>query len=223
MNIAFSEEIKSAAPGLKVMIVEAEVANGPTPEGLSALIGDLERRVAAQLQFDTIKLRPGIAATREAYKALGKEANRYRPAAEQLCRRLTKGQGLYRVNALVDLINVLSVESGYSIGGFDADKIAGDTITLGVGRAGEPYEGIGRGALNIENMPVWRDSVGGFGTPTSDNERTKIGLDTRRLLMTVNIYGEEMPPQQFAERTRQLLADFCGASDVVINMYDPNE
>ena len=30
---------------------------------------------------------------------------------------------------------------GYSIGGFDADKFEGDTLTLGVGKAGEPYEG----------------------------------------------------------------------------------
>ena len=61
----------------------------------------------------------------------------------------------------------------YSIGGFDADKFVGDTLTLGVGRAGEPYEGIGRGLLNIEGLPVYRDAEGGVGTPTSDNERTK--------------------------------------------------
>ena len=37
-------------------------------------------------------------------------------------------------------------------------------MTLGVGREGEPFEGIGRGELNIAHMPVYRDAVGGVGT-----------------------------------------------------------
>ena len=49
----------------------------------------------------------------------------------------------------------------------------GGADTLGVGKAGEPYEGIGRGTINIEGLPVYRDQIGGVGTPTSDNERTK--------------------------------------------------
>lgn len=78
---------------------------------------------------------------------------------------------------------------GYSIGGFDADKIVGDALVLGIGKAGEPYEGIGRGELNIEGMPVYRDAVGGIGTPTSDNERTKLELGTTHLLTIINGYS----------------------------------
>ena len=104
-----------------------------------------------------------------------------------------KGMELYRIDTLVDVINLISIQSGYSIGGFDLDKIDGEQLTLGVGREGEPFEGIGRGTLNIANMPVYRDNVGGIGTPTSDNERTKLSLETTRLLMCINVYGEEMP------------------------------
>ena len=64
------------------------------------------------------------------------------------------------------------------------------SLSLGAGREGEPFEAIGRGILNIAHMPVYRDAIGGIGTPTSDNERTKIDLDTRRLLMCINIYGD---------------------------------
>ena len=35
---------------------------------------------------------------------------------------------------------------------------------LGIGKSGEPYEGIGRGELNIEGMPVYRDAMGGIST-----------------------------------------------------------
>ena len=130
-----------------------------------------------------------IQATRQAYKRLGKDPNRYRPSSEALRRRILRGLPLYKVDTLVDLINLVSIRSGYSIGGFDADKIAGGSLVLGVGREGEIYHGIGRGELNIAGLPVYRDAVGGVGTPTSDEERTKIGLDTTHLLMIINGYS----------------------------------
>jgi DNA/RNA-binding domain of Phe-tRNA-synthetase-like protein len=43
---------------------------------------------------------------------------------------------------MVDLVNLASIAYGYSIGVFDADKIQGETVTLGIGKFGEPYEGI---------------------------------------------------------------------------------
>ena len=96
----------------------------------------------------------------------------------------------------MDLINLVSIRTGYSIGGFDADKIEGNVLTLGVGVADEPYEGIGRGMLNIEGLPVYRDSLGGVGTPTSDNERTKLDLGTTRFLAIINAYdGKENLPE----------------------------
>ena len=51
---------------------------------------------------------------------------------------------------MVDLINLVSLRTGHSIGGFDADKIQGNRLELGIGKAEEPFEGIGRGVLNIE-------------------------------------------------------------------------
>ena len=110
-------------------------------------------------------------------------------SGEALCRRILRGISLYQIDTLVDLINLVSIRYGYSIGGFDADKIQGDTLVLGIGKSGEPYEGIGRGELNIEGMPVYRDAMGGIGTPTSDNERTKLEAGTTHLLTIINGYS----------------------------------
>lgn len=221
MHISFSDEIRSAAPGLKVAIVEARVQNPPTCDALWAELGEACARIGL-LPMEAVNKRPAIAATRAAYKALGKEPNRYRPSAEALSRRAVKGLELYRTTAIVDLVNLLSLLSGHSIGAFDADAVSGDAICLGRGRAGEPYEAIGRGMLNIEGLPVWRDATGGFGTPTSDNDRTKLSPDTRRLLMTVNMYGpSEMADDEFEAQMRRLLADYASAEDVVINTYRP--
>ena len=175
--------------------IVADVVNSPTsPElwnEISAYCEDLRSR----LTTDSLKEVSGIAATRAAYKACGKDPSRYRPASEQLARRVLQGKELYSVDTLVDLGNLVSLFSGYPTGLLDADKLAGQndaTILLGVGHAGEPYEGIGRGVLNIEGLPVYRDAAGPIATPTSDSTRTMLSADTRRLLFIINGYdGDE--------------------------------
>lgn len=219
MQITFSDEIRAAAPALRVMVVEADVHNAPTSDALWQELTDACARVGA-MPMEAVNKRPAIAATRAAYKALGKDPNRYRPSAEALSRRAVKGLELYRTTALVDLINLLSLLSGHSIGGFDADAVSGTALCLGRGREGEPYEAIGRGQLNIDGLPVWRDAVGGIGTPTSDNDRTKMGEGTRRLLMTVNLYGpSEMSDADFEALMLRLLNDYAAAENVVVNTY----
>ena len=205
MNIIVSQEIASVCPGFLGACVETTVANAPAPQGLWQEIEALGEHYRETLTTETLKERSAIAATRRVYRACGKDPSRYRPAAEALIRRLLQGKELYRIDTLVDLINLASMRFGYSIGGFDADKIEGDTLILGIGRAGEPYEGIGRGMLNIEGLPVYRDNQGGVGTPTSDNERTKIDLHTTHLLVLVNGYdGDEAQVRATAEYILQL-------------------
>lgn len=219
MEIRFDDTIRGAAPGLTVVTVEADVTNVETSDELWSLLVRACDDIRSVTELSDINKRPGIRATRDVYKALGKEPNRYRPSSEALCRRIVKDMGLYFINNLVDLINVVSIASGYSIGGFDADKIEGDTLSLGAGREGEPFEAIGRGILNIAHMPVYRDAIGGIGTPTSDNERTKIDLDTRRLLMCINIYGEEMLADDTIELALRLLSQYCDARNIIVKSY----
>ena len=123
---------------------------------------------------------------------------------------MLQGKELYQIDTLVDLINLASIAYGYSIGGFDADKFVGDTLTLGVGREGEPYEGIGRGMINIHGLPVYRDAEGGVGTPTSDHERTKITISTRHLVVLINGYdGQEDRVTDNARFIQELLRKYA--------------
>lgn len=221
MKIEFEDIIRMAAPDLKVVAIEARVKNSDTSPELWSLIERTAHDIREVAELSDINKRPAIKATREAYKRLGKEPNRYRPSAEALCRRAVKGMELYRINTLVDLINLISMQSGYSIGGFDIDKIDGEVLRLGAGKENEPFEGIGRGELNIEHLPVYRDSIGGIGTPTSDNERTKLDISTTSLLMCINIYGEEMPVDDTVGLTVSLLEKFADASDIKVNYFNP--
>lgn len=222
MKVIVSNEIERVCPGFVGACVEADVVNTPYCEGLWEEIRALGEQYKATLTTESLKEMSGIAATRRVYKACGKDPSRYRPASEQLIRRMLQGKELYQIDTLVDLINLASIRFGYSIGGFDASKFVGDTLTLGIGRAGEPYEGIGRGMLNIEGLPVYRDAVGGVGTPTSDNERTKITIDTRHLVVLINGYdGNEEQVRANAEFILDLVRRYCQTQEGSYHLYSP--
>lgn len=167
---------------------------------------------------DINKFRP-ILATRNAYKKLGKDPNRYRPSAEALRRRILKDVELYKINTLVDAINLISLKTGYSIGGFDASLIQG-SLELGVGRKNEKFEAIARGFLNIEGLPVYRDSVGGIGTPTSDEERTKINSNTNKLLMLLNAYSGNDGLDEAIEYCKYVLEKYLGAEAMEVRRIE---
>ena len=219
MQVIIEQEIREACPDVKIGLIRADVVNSETPDELWTEIEEASKRIRESYELSWINKRPAIVANRNLYKRMGKDPNRYRVSSEALCRRVVKGLELYRINALVDLINLVSMCSGYSIGGFDADKIVGDTVTLGVGRSGEKFEGIGRGLLNVEGLPLYRDAAGGIGSPTSDEERTKITLETMRLQMQINAFGGEMPLDDTIEWSVSLLEKYASAKNVQIDIF----
>lgn len=220
MEIIVSNEIAAVCPSFVGACVEGWVTNTPTCPALWNEVDRLSKKFRTELNNETLKQLPSIAATRRVYKACGKDPSRYRPASEQLIRRILQGKELYQIDTLVDLVNVASIAYGYSIGGFDADKFVGGRLTLGIGREGEPYEGIGRGMLNIAGLPVYRDAIGGVGTPTSDNERTKMTLSTTHLVVLVNGYdGNEGRVEANANYLKQLLEEYADGHDITITLY----
>ena len=189
MIIEVSEELKGKCPEFKGVAVEAWVTNNSYSKELWQEIDAFTQLLRQESDVDDCKEQYAIAATRTAYRRCGKDPSRYRPSAEALRRRLLRGIELYQIDTLVDIINLVSLQTGFSIGGFDGDKIVGNKLVLGIGQEGEPYEGIGRGVLNIDGLPVYRDALGGIGTPTSDHERTKIDINTQHLLVIINGYS----------------------------------
>ncbi len=206
--LTISDTIRKVCPGLKIVTFECPVVNSSFTPELWEEMNALQKKFRSQYAVEDINKRLPIWATREVYKKLGKDPNRYRPSAEALCRRILKEDPLYQINTLVDLINLISIRTGYSIGGFDADQIQGD-LELGVGFENEKFEAIGRGVLNIDGLPVYRDRVGGVGTPTSDEERTKISVQTSNLLMIINAYSGENGLEDAIEYSKTLLTDYA--------------
>ena len=220
MKVIVSHEIEQICPEFVGACVEADVVNTPYSEPLWQEIEALCGKLRQELTTESLKEITSIAATRRVYKACGKDPSRYRPASEALIRRALQGKKLYQRDTLVDLVNLASIAYGYSIGGFDADKFVGDTLTLGIGREGEPYEGIGRGMINIHGLPVYRDAEGGVGTPTSDHERTKMTINTRHLVVLINGYdGNEQRVRENAEYIQTLLRRYAQSDGGTYDIY----
>ncbi len=206
-----SNNIKSKCPNLRLGVIRCSVQISDNQadlwERIDAKILELEN-----METSEISKMPTIAATRKAYKGLGKDPARYRPSAEALLRRVVKGKGLYKINNVVDLLNLVSISTGYSIGGYDAEKIEGEVI-LGIGEANEPYEGIGRGSLNIEFLPTFRDDKNAFGTPTSDSVRTSVTAKTAKFLMVILDFNSLNNLDGAMDLSIELLEEFGNAAD----------
>ncbi len=219
-TIRVSDEILAVCPHFVGAAVEANITNTPYSATLWEEIRLFRTSYCNKYTTESIKEMPAIQATRTMYKRCGKDPSRYRPSSEALIRRMLKGQDLYQIDTVVDLINLAYIAYGYSIGGFDDMKIAGNTITLGIGREEEPYEGIGRGHLNITGLPVYRDCIGGIGTPTSDHERTKLSVSTTRLLALINGYdGNRKQVTACAEYIQELLKKYAASDGGSIQLY----
>lgn len=218
MIVVIDTQIRRTAPDYAGVMIRCHVSNQVSPESLWQEMKIQSDQFRQRYRIEDINKLGGIYEMRQLYKQLGKDPNRYRPSAEALCRRIINGKNLYRINALVDIINLVSVCTGFSIGGFDADKVVG-SIGVGVGVSGELFEAIGRGLLNIEGLPVYRDQAGCIGTPTSDEERTKLTLETTNLLMIIHSAGGKEGLDDALRLSERLLRTYVSATGFEVDLF----
>ena len=154
---------------------------------------------------------PGAADARALYKALGIDPTKTRPSNEALLRRVLKGEALYKVNSLVDALNLTSLRQQLPFGLYDLDHVV-PPVVLRKGAAGESYPGIRKGPVNVADRPVLVDAEGPFGNPTSDSARTCVTLQTRSTLVVAYAPGAwtESRVLGVVDQTQQLLTRFCG-------------
>jgi len=214
-KITISDELAGKVSELQLSCILCEVVPVPVNVQLWNEIQLKINEIASTISIEQISQLPAISASRKAYKACGKDPARYRLSAEALLRRVVNRNELYQINNVVDALNLVSISSGFSIGGYDNDKIEGDVV-FGIGQSGEPYFGIGRGELNIEGMPVFRDANGAFGTPTSDSERTSVSLETKRFLMIIIDYAASPQLAEATDFAKNLLEKYAQATNFEI-------
>lgn len=196
-------------PHVSLGLLSCSVTVEQSSRELQLEIENESARCRQSIKSEEISQNEIINAARKVYRTFGKDPARYRLSAEALLRRIVKGESLYLINNVVDCVNLLSFTSGYSIGGYDQNKISGK-ILLDIGRADDVYTGLGRGILNIDGLPVLRDSEGAFGSPTSDSVRTCVAPQTSRFLMVVFDFGKSSSLAEFLDHSESILNQYTG-------------
>src|SRR3954447_10472098 len=212
-EISIHDALKTLAPNLALGCVSADVAVEKHSEALWREIDQHLAHLIATITPEQINVIPQIAAMGSAYKALGKDPSRYRGSAEALLRRVLSGKGLYQINSVVDINNLVSLESLNPAGTYDLEKIT-PPIELRIGAAGESYKGIGKDLINIESLPVFADAAGPFGGPTSDSERAMVSLETRKVLMVVFSFTGPDGLELCLQRASELLRRYCSGEGI---------
>src|ERR1700682_3391596 len=175
MQLTIDDALKAKSPKAALGCVSAQVQAAASPVALITELHNCEQAILRLLEPRSVLDSPQILATRAAYKALGKDPARYRGSAEALLRRAIAGKGLPRINAVVDIINLVSVESSLPGGLYDLAGVNGD-IVFRAGRAGETYKGIGKYDLNLEGLPLFADATGPHGSARGDPDAPRVRI-----------------------------------------------
>src|SRR5262249_22580564 len=211
-RVEIDAALKLRCPRTALACVTASVVSGETPLELTQEFQAAEARIVKLPEPKSVLESPAMLATRAAYKALGKDPARYRSSAEALLRRIISNKGLPRINAVVDVINLVSVESRLPVGLYDLAHVSGD-IAFRAGRAGETYKGIGKYDLNLEGLPLFSDATGPHGSATSDSERTMVTAATTQILAILVSFGGVEGLEGWSVRLAQLLKRYAAGRE----------
>lgn len=219
VNVTIDSALMAKCPRTAIGCAKAQVEAPTSPEALIAELNKCEQAILRLPEPRAVLESPQILATRSAYKALGKDPARYRGSAEALLRRVIAGKSLPRINAVVDIINLVSVESRLPIGLYDLAHVNGD-IVFRAGRAGETYKGIGKYDLNLEGLPVFCDGLGPHGSPTSDSERTMVTSETKHVLAVIISFGGKEGLDRWTQRMRDLFQRCASAQEYTTELIE---
>jgi len=208
MKLSIDPGLKKKCPSVALGCVTASVRTGDSTLELLAELDLCEGGMLKNADPRAILEAPAISATRAGYRSLGKDPARYRGSAEALLRRIISGKHFPSINCLVDIINLVSVESRLPIGLYDLAKVQGN-IVFRVGRSGETYKGIGKFDLNLEDLPVFCDAAGPHGSPTSDSERTMVTSSTDSVVAVLISFGGPQPLEVWCQRMSGLMERYA--------------
>lgn len=215
MKISIANEIKTLCPGTALGVLHYKVTVEPSSTRLLDLFDSTIAKLSKEYTLDAIVQNPHIAATRQAYKALGKSPHEYRNAAEAMLRRIVKNAELYHINNVVEVNNLISVSSGYSIGSYDLGELKG-AAELRRAEDGARYDGIGKGSVNIEHLPVLYDELGPFGNPSSDSRRAMIQNGSRDIVSILYSFDGREGLKPWIEQFSRNLDQYCGVRGIEI-------
>ncbi len=213
-NLVIDSRMKELWPAVRVGCLQYQVqVEKKNPELWAYLKKEIYKKAKDAIFDYGINEIPNIKESRAAYKAFGKDPSRYRVSSEALIRRIGQGKGLYEVNTVVDVNNLISIESGFSVGSYDAARMREDLV-FRIGEAGETYKGIGKEEIKIDALPVLADEQGAIGSSTSDSERAMITEEAQEVLTLIYSFSDNQDLEKALESGRRYLEQYAKASGI---------
>jgi DNA/RNA-binding domain of Phe-tRNA-synthetase-like protein len=200
------------------VVVARGVTVGPTPAGLGERLDELVGRRAGEAEFPPAAVKEGVRAMlrRGGFKPSG----RNKPASEYLAQAAREGR-FPRINNLVDINNLLSLESGLPISLLDAEAV-GERVVLRYGAQGEKYVFNSAGQeIDLKGLVcVCRAEEGAsvpMGNAIKDSMAGKLKEGTREVIGVVYATREAASVEEVERLVREfgdLLKRFGGAAAV---------
>ena len=219
IDMIIIEELKKVCPKITLGCVQAHVTVKDSDENLWNEINGYCEVLQKEMNIEELSNFPSIKDGRELYKKLGKSPGKYRQSSEALIRRVLQGKGVYKVNNVVDINNLISLKSKFPIGSYNIENLT-FPIKLTIGKEGEKYKGIGKEMINIEGLPVLLDSLGSFGSPTSDCERAMITKYTNKILMCIYSFSGNVNMNEYIQYAKELLERYAHAENFESKIID---
>jgi len=200
------------------VVVARGVTVGPAPAGLAGRMDELVARRAGEGEFPAAAVKEGVRAMlrRGGFKPSG----RNKPASEYLAQAAREGR-FPRINNLVDVNNLLSLESGLPISLLDLEAV-GEQVVLRYGAEGERYVFNSAGQeIELKGLICVCRVEGGASVPLGnaikDSMAGKLRETTRGVIGVVYATREAASAERVGEVVREfgeLLVRFGGASEV---------
>jgi DNA/RNA-binding domain of Phe-tRNA-synthetase-like protein len=149
---------------------------------------ELGRKMKARYEGLQPSLIGGLAEARTLYKSFSMDPSRHRPSSEALLRRVLKDKSLYQISNVVDSCNLSSLDFLLPVGMYDLALIK-DDVQLRQGGTGDEYPGIRKAMVHLDGRLGLFDSLGPFGSPTSDSARTCTSDSTTSILALIMATG----------------------------------
>src|SRR5271165_4682478 len=218
MPLLSIEELIERFPNFRVaFIIAAPLSVAPRGPQLSKDIAGAEMDCRTRWDGMELSAIPEVAAWRVAYKGFGVKRTSYRSSVERLIKRVIAGQPLPAINALVDLYNMVSLETGLCLGCDDLDKTFGDLV-FRFSRLGDSFLDMGAEAGDDPNDPpkegevVYADGRHVLCRRWNwrQDSRSAANSETRRAVLTVQSSGVG-DVEAAAARLGRLIGRECGA------------
>jgi DNA/RNA-binding domain of Phe-tRNA-synthetase-like protein len=213
IDIVICQELKKVCPEMTLGCIQAHVKVESSTDNLCEEIDDYCDSLKKEMSIEELASLPRIRDGREAYKKLGKAPSKYRLSSEALIRRALQGKGVYKINNIVDINNLISLKSKFPVGSYDINNL-NSPVSLSIGKEGDRYKGIGKELLSIENLPVLNDAAASFGSPTSDSERAMIKDDAKEVLMCVYSFSGSADLEGYLKYAEELLEKYAEVKDI---------